>query len=93
MNNLSEGYGKLYSIIRHRRLDNDVNQVLNEYIEQCIICKNYMEEYRRIWTEEIVPSQKEKSNAWKVNPLLPAARNPYETPTLKVKLVTMKALM
>jgi hypothetical protein len=52
-----------------------------------------MQEYERIWTKEIMPRQKEQSEAWKSSSLLPAVLNPYGPTTHTAKLAALKALV
>jgi hypothetical protein len=94
MKTLLEGYVKLDAIIRQ---DGHLSQAVEDFIEECIdkynLCVTEMEEYKRIWTQEILPRQEEQSQAWKENPLLPAGFNPYGLRPLSAKLAALKALV
>ena len=94
MNTLREGYDRLDAIIRQ---DGHLSQAVEDFIEECIdkynLCVTDMQEYERLWTQEILPRQEEQSRAWKENPLLPAGFNPYGLRPLGAKLAALKALV
>jgi hypothetical protein len=75
---LLEGYARLDRIIRQdEHLDDGVVEELEMFIGKYKTCVAHMHEYKRIWTEEIVPRQEEQSKAWKASRLKPAKFNPY----------------
>jgi len=94
MKALQEGYVKLDAIIRQ---DGHLSQAVDDFIEECIakydLCVTHMQEYERIWTQEIMPRQEVQKKAWKENPLLPAGFNPYGLRPLGAKLAALKALV
>ena len=93
MKNLKEGYDRLDEIIRDDyHLPQAAEDVLEMFIDKCELCKTHMQEYKRIWVEEILPRQEEQSNAWKASYVKPASLNPYGLITLTAKLDALKAL-
>ena len=93
MKKLREGYDRLDRIIRQGHiLDEDVKDFLETIINKYETCVEHMQDYKRIWTDEILPRQEEQSRAWKANPLKPASLNPYGVATLNAKLDALKAL-
>jgi hypothetical protein len=87
---LREGYVKMDWLIRSNQHLEEVAEVeLEMFIGKYNICVAHMHEYKRIWTEEILPRQKEQSNAWKASPLMPASLNPYG---VRAKFAALKAL-
>ena len=87
---LLEGYVKMDGLIRYNdHLEEDAEVELEMFIGKYETCVAHMHEYKRIWTEEILPRQKEQSKAWKASPLMPASLNPYG---VKAKLAALKAL-
>jgi hypothetical protein len=93
MKTLREGYVRLDSIIKHDHLHEDVDKVIETFITKYETCVTHMQEYKRIWEDEILPRQEEQSRAWKANPLKPASLNPYGVGTLAAKLDALKALI
>jgi hypothetical protein len=93
MNTLQEGYVRLDKIIKQ---DGHLSQAVGDFLEECIdkydLCVTHMQEYERIWTKEIMPRQKEQSEAWNSSRFKPAVLNPYG-PTLTAKLAALKALV
>jgi len=94
MKTLREGYARLDAIIRK---DAHLTQAVEDFIEECIakydLCVTHMQEYERIWTQEIMPRQEVQKKAWKSNPFAPAGFNPYGLRPLGAKLAALKALV
>ena len=87
---LLEGHVRMDWIIWHdQHLEEAAEEALEMFIEKYETCVAHMLEYKRIWTEEILPRQKEQSRIWKASPLMPASLNPYG---VKAKLAALKAL-
>jgi hypothetical protein len=78
MKTLREGYARLDAIIRK---DGHLSQAVENFLEECIdkynLCVTDMQEYKRLWTKEILPRQEEQSQAWKCSSFKPAILNPY----------------
>ena len=62
------------------------------FINKYETCVTHINEYKRIWKDEILPRQEEQSRAWKANPVKPASFNPYGVGTVAAKLDALKAL-
>ena len=94
MKTLREGYVRLDAIIRQ---DAHLGEAVDNFLELCIakyeLCVTDLLEYKRIWTEEILPKQEEQSQAWKSSPFKPAILNPYGPTTISAKLAALKALV
>ena len=94
MKTLLLGYVRLDAIIRQ---DDHLGAAVDNFLELCIakynICVTHLQEYERIWTEEILPRQEEQSQAWKSSSFKPAILNPYGPTTLSAKLAALKALV
>jgi hypothetical protein len=87
---LLEGHVRMDWIIWHdQHLEQDAEDELEIFIEKYETCVAHMLEYKRIWTEEILPRQKEQSRIWKASRLMPASLNPH---AVKAKLAALKAL-
>jgi hypothetical protein len=87
---LLEGYVKMDGLIRYNdHLEEAAEDELEMFIEKYETCVAHMHEYKRIWTEEILPRQEEQSRIWKASRLMPASLNPY---AVKAKLAALKAL-
>jgi hypothetical protein len=87
---LLEGYVKMDGLIRYNdHLEEAAEVELEMFIKKYETCVAHMHEYKRIWTEEILPRQKEQSNSWEASRLMPAFLNPYG---VKAKLAALKAL-
>jgi hypothetical protein len=86
------GYLKLDAIIRQ---DDHLGEAVDNFLELCIakyeLCVTHLREYKRIWTEEILPRQEEQKKAWRPTPF--QWSNPYGPTTLSAKLATLKALV
>ena len=63
MKALQEGYVRLDAIIKQ---DDHLGEAVDNFLELCIakynLCVTHMQEYKRIWTEEILPRQAEQSH-------------------------------
>jgi len=87
---LLEGHVRMDWIIWYdQHLEETAEEALEMFIGKYNICVAHMHEYKRIWTEEILPRQEEQSRIWKASRLMPASLNPY---AVKAKLAALKAL-
>ena len=93
MKTLLEGYVRLDGIIRHdQHLDEGVVEEFEMFINKNEICVTHMQDYKIIWTEEILPRREGQSKSGKTNRLNPTSLNPYGVTIQTVKLVSLKVL-